>query len=136
MLDDPLTQSALSNFKTAVLMGDSSGTIHLHEYDANAPEAAHIQSADQYFDEGRRRFMIQRIRPDFETQSGSVDLTVYMRDYPQGEVRTSGPHTLSTSADKKDFRTSGRIAAVRFSGSGVSWRIGKPAIEGVFLGER
>ena len=80
--------------------------------------------------------MIQRIRPDFETQSGSVAFTILMRDYPQGDVRTSGPHTLAASQDKKDFRTSGKIVAVKFSGSGVSWRIGKPLVEGVALGER
>ena len=136
MLDDPITQAAFSSQKSAVLMGDHTGTIYLHEYDANAPDAAHIQSADRYFDEGRRRFMIQRVRPDFETQSGSVDFTILMRDHPQGDVRASGPHGLAASQDKKDFRTSGRIAAVRFSGSGVSFRIGKPVLEGVALGER
>jgi hypothetical protein len=136
LIDDQLMQPSLLSFKTAVLMGDHTGTIYLHEYDASAPDAAHIQSADRYFDEGKRRFMIQRVRPDFETQSGNVDFTVLMRDHPQGDVRTSGPHSLAASRDQKDFRTSGRIAAVRFSGSGVSFRIGKPVLEGVPLGER
>jgi hypothetical protein len=37
---------------------------------------------------------------------------------------------------KKDFRASGKIAAIRFSGSGVHYRLGKPLFDTVPLGER
>jgi hypothetical protein len=37
---------------------------------------------------------------------------------------------------KKDFRASGRIMAIKFSGSGVHFRLGKPLFDVVPLGER
>ena len=71
---------------------------------------------------------IQGFKPDFLDQVGAVNLTVYTRTEPQADDRSSGPHTLDPSTTKADFRTSGRIARVRFEGNSgpANWRLGTP----------
>jgi hypothetical protein len=125
-----------------LIMVDGSSQLFHHEIGNTANGSAlnwHIESADQYIDESQRRVMISRIIPDFEDQVGDVSLTLYMRDYPQGSDVTKGPFTLADGADKVDFRASGKIARVRFSGgsaSGSYARFGKQLFDITTMGER
>jgi len=99
----------------------------------------HIESADQYLDEGQRRVMLTSMVPDFEDQVGDVSLTLKVRDRPQGAVTSKGPYALTTATTKKDVRASGRIIAARFAGGAASGgfaRLGRPVFRGVALGER
>lgn len=128
--------SLSANIGSNVLMGDSSGNIQVHEYSGNAPTSSHIQSADYYLDDGRKRVTLHGIRPDFETQSGDVSLTLSCKNYPQGDVTTKGPHTLTAGADKKNFRASGKMIAAKFSGSDVAFRLGRPVFTASIGGDR
>jgi hypothetical protein len=137
-LDSPTVgaDGSLSQYKSAALMGDTNGDIYLHDIDSIVPTSAHIQTADQYLDEGRRRIHIHGIIPDFERQSGDVSLSLLCRSYPQGDVTTKGPYTLADEADKKDFRASGMIVAAKVSASDASFRVGRPIFKAVTGGER
>jgi hypothetical protein len=104
----------------------------------------HITSADQYLDNSGRRLMLRSFVLDFEDLEGSATtLTVYVRARPQSTAVTKGPYGLTSSATKKDFRVSGKIFSVKFSGSGYSgsndlthMRLGKPLFDAVPMGER
>jgi hypothetical protein len=109
------------------------GTIYRHEYGTTADWR--IKTADQYLDSAEQLLLLKGIWPDFEDQQGSVSLTVYVREYPQGAQVTKGPYTLSTSTRKKDFRAQGRIAALEFTGSAFA-RLGKPTFETTITGRR
>lgn len=120
---------------------NASGQAHYHEYGRNANGANldwFLKSADQYLDEGGRHMMIRGIRPDFEDQQGAISLTLSLRKYPQAEAVAKGPFILAEGAGKKDFRASGAVVALTFSGaSNPSFmRLGKPVFDAVPTGER
>jgi hypothetical protein len=133
-LDDALAGQATINFKASALMGDAQGDVHLHEYDAQYPDSAHIRTADHSLDQGRRRLMLRGIRPDFERQSGDVSLTVFARGHPQAAATSKGPYALAPGADRLCFRASGRILAFTLSAAGAGFRLGRPVLEAVALG--
>lgn len=117
------------------------GTVYQHENGNDADGAAldwHIKSADQYIGNGEQCLQFQGIWPDFEDQQGDVELTVYVREYPQSTAVTKGPYTLSEGASKKDFRASGRVAAIKFAASTEPSfaRLGKPTFQAVTTGLR
>ncbi len=109
------------------------GSVYYHEYEGTSP-TWRVKISDQYLDEGGQDVMLRSIFPDFEAQSGDVTLTVHCRKYPQGTV-TSASYTLAEGADKKDFRITGRLVGLEFSGTGFA-RIGKPVIDAVATGRR
>ena len=122
---------------TIVLMGNTQNTITQHEAVTGNYPAWHIQTADQYLDGMRRRILVTRCEPDFEIQTdGSISLTLFCRSFPQGDVVTKGPYTLADDADKVDFRASGKIIAVKFSGNGPNAKFGRHSFDCVTLGER
>ena len=118
-----------------VLLGEN-GTTVSQMVEGNAAVNWFLQTADQYFDSGRRRIMVTGCEPDFEVQSANVSLTLFCRSYPQGDVITKGPYTLAAGADKSDFRASGKIIAVKFSGSSANAKLGRPTFDCVTMGER
>lgn len=120
---------------TVVLMGNSSGTVSACEGVSGQYPSWSITTADQYLDSGRRRIMVNRCVPDFEIQGGNVSLTLNCRSYPQGDVTQKGPYTLAAGADKKDFRASGKIISVEFSGSTAA-KFGRHTFDYVILGAR
>ena len=99
----------------------------------------HIESADQYVEQGGRRMMLRGVRCDFEDQAGDISLSIKARGLPGGPESTHGPFTLTTATTKKDFRASGRIMRVRMSGgqaSGSYMRLGRLTFDAVAMGER
>lgn len=126
---------------TSVLMASGSA-VYAHELDPgsdsfHASPAWSITSADFYIDNAQRRSMIRGTIPDFEDQNGDVLLTVFMRDRPQSAAVTKGPFTVSTSTSKKDFRGSGKVIAVKYSGAaGTYARLGKQLFDVVPMGQR
>lgn len=119
---------------------DVSGNIWLHEKgnDAGGGDLEwFIEAAPQYVDEAERHVLIRDIWPDVKDQVGNVFLTVKLRDYPQATDRTKGPFTLTANASKYDFLAQGRLASIRFSGSGETFaRIGRPSFDAVATGQR
>lgn len=117
--------------------------IYVQEDGATAvvPFNWHIQSADQYLDQGERRVLVKRFIPDLEDQVGSVTLTLSSKRFPQSTATTHTAQTLTTATTKKDFRVSGMMFAAKFSGTvpttvGNYMRLGKPLFDVVTLGER
>jgi len=129
-------------FYGGIIAVDTSDRLMAPENGNNANAAAptwFIQSADQYIDEGGREMEIQRIVPDSEDQTGSVNLTLYVRQRPKSSATTKGPHVLTTTTTKKDFRASGNLVSVKFEDADATnsfWRMGKPVFTGVAKGAR
>lgn len=124
---------------TQTLAVGVNGRVYVHETGTTGEDDAlswHIQSADFHIENGTRRIMVRNCIPDFEDQSGDVSLTLYARSYPVEAAAANGPYTLTTSTRKKDFRASGRLFALRFAGSNVYARLGKPTFDCVRLGDR
>lgn len=114
------------------------GKAYIHENGLTADGGAlnwSIRSADHYFDESRRGIMIRRIVPDFEEQEGDVDLTLYVRDRAQSTRVTKGPYTIEPGDEKHDFRVTGNIVEVEFSGTTSGVRLGKPMFDIEVLGD-
>lgn len=119
---------------------DAGGRVYWHERGKSADGAAFswfIETADQYLDENAN-LMTLGVWPDIADQEGGVSLTITSRQTPQGEARTFGPYPMAPGQSKVDFRASGRLFRLRFSGrtAPTAARIGKPVFKVVFAGER
>ena len=114
---------------------DPDSRVWYHEHPAGADVSWSIRTADTYIEEGERAAEIQRFIPDFEEQDNSLSLTLHMRKDPRSAAVARGPHTITTTATRKDFRAAGRIMSVELSGTG-RMRMGKPLFEAVLRGER
>lgn len=120
------------------LMVTYDGLAYLHENGEDADGDSFdwsIKTSDIYLDESRREMMVRGVYPDFERQSGNVELTLYARPYPMSAPVTKGPYVLSTTETKKDFRASGKLMAAEWSGQDA-WRSGKPLFDMVLTGSR
>lgn len=107
------------------------GYIYEHETGETADGSAlswYIKATGQYFDEGERVVMVRDVRPDFEAQSNSVNLTFYTQAYPQASEASAGTYTLAAGREKRDLRVTGRIIAQKFAGTGFA-RFGKPTYD-------
>ena len=123
---------------THPIMVEPSGGVYYHEYGETANGGAlpwFIRSSDQYMDDGGRAVLIRGVRPDFEDQSGDIDLTFYVRRFPQGVAVEKGPYTLPNDREKKDLRVQGHIIASEFSGTEYA-RYGRPIFDLVPTGAR
>ena len=120
---------------------DYAGYAYSHENGNDANGGAmtwHITTSDQYLQEAGNRVLIRGVWPDFESQMGTVSLTVDYRAYPQATVRSKGPYALAANAEKRDFLADGRIAALTFSGTSAPSfvRFGKPSLDIVATGQK
>lgn len=122
------------------LLATYGGTVYFHENGDDADGAAldwSITSTDYYINDSAQMVMMRGVIVDFEEQQCPVDMTVYVRRYPRSTAVTKGPYALSTTATKKDFRASGKLASVKFSGgaAGGSYvRFGQHMIDAVPTG--
>lgn len=118
------------------------GTAYWHENGQTADGAPlewRIRSADQYIDDASRVVMVRGVWPDFEAQKGAVSLSITTRQWPQSPLKhVKGPYPLTVNKRKADFRATGRIACMEFSGrsSPAFVRIGQPVWDFAILGER
>lgn len=95
------------------------GAVYWHERGKSADGAVidwFIESADIYLDENMT-VMARSFWPDIADQVGGVDLTLTTRMFPQGEGTVFGPHSMAAGLDKVDFKATGRLYRVKFSGS-------------------
>lgn len=139
---------ALESVSATFIAAAPAGTVFAHEVNitgALEPDAWHIESADQYIEEGGRRLMIREVRPDFEDQGNTpITLTLNVRPYPQSVATAKGPYSLTRNLAKKSLRASGRLISVKLSAtpSGIGTlglnpvRLGKLVFDAVPLGER
>lgn len=84
--------------------------------------SGYVETADFVLGDGDDLMEVNTCWPDIKDQSGTFDLTVYTRLYPQDvNIRTRGPYAMAPNRSKRDFRATGRCARVR-----IGWR-GAPA---------
>lgn len=90
-----------------------------------------------YFSQGQRRIMVKRLLPDVEAQVGNITFTLSHLEYPQGAETTLTTKTLAVGDDRTDFRSSGKLMRLAFSGTGATFgRLGKMTFEYEELGDR
>lgn len=143
-LNNDLLQSSMGAVYSTSIITSGGGVVYATEcredVSPTGPDEWYLQSADQYVDESQRRMMIRGIVPDFKAlrvTPGPISLTVYCRSHPQATAAAKGPYALTSTATKKDFRASGKLMALLFSGGANTFvRFGKQALDVVLLGER
>jgi hypothetical protein len=136
ILDDPLLGA--DSFWSCLRIPDNGGA-SLVSFDKRSGGDTGIEwsltSSAFYIDEGAERIMLSKFIKDFERQDGAVTLGLTAYDEPNGDAVSSGNYAIATADTRKDFRLSGKLMTMEFSGSD-RWRLGKPAFEMVALGER
>lgn len=118
-----------SEANTVPVATGPSGYLYNHETgtdDDGSAMTAYVETGDFDLEDGNAFMFVDRIVPDFERLTGSVDFTFKVRDYPMGTQTTKGPLNMVPTTRFKDFRTRGRQAAVRLSSDdlGDDWRYG------------
>lgn len=116
------------------------GRPYWHERGTSADGAVRswsIKTSDTALDDNVS-MLIRGAWPDIADQTGPVNLAIYTRQYPQGAVTTFGPYALAPADDKVDFKASGRLIAVEFSGSSApsEARLGRVTFEVKARGRR
>jgi hypothetical protein len=95
------------------------GRVYWHELGHSADGQAlpwFIQSADVYLDENNGA-LVRQAWPDLaEDQLGPVQLGVTSRLHPQGPQTAFGPYTLMPGQETVDFKASGRLFQLTYSG--------------------
>lgn len=129
----PRSAASDAGVVTHPILAAPTGEVFYHEHAQGTSPSWFLKSSDQYLDEGSRAFLLRGIRPDFESQSGAIDLTLFTRRFAQGDVTQKGPYSLAVSDDRKDFLVSAHIVAVQFAGSSYV-RLGKPVFDAVPTG--
>lgn len=117
------------------------GVIYFHEKGTSANGgtlSAFVETADFDLSDGDNLMHLRGIIPDFKDQRGNINLTIYGRPYANGTRTSSGPYALTTSTQKKDFRVTGRILAMRFeaAGSNIAVRNGSLRFDMQKTGQR
>jgi hypothetical protein len=113
---------------------DSSGTLYFHESgndDNGAAMGEYIESAAFDIDEGDRVLRFKALVPDFDMSGGTVNMYIKTRFHPHGAETSSAALAVTTSTERLFLRQTGRQAALRIEGSGTghSWRLGKPRFD-------
>lgn len=130
-----------------VLIGDSDvmngaygmgtdGYFYQHEFGTDADTAAMtatLQSGDVEVDPGGNQLAhISRLIPDFKVLTGSVNLTLTGKKYPQAsETQTSGPHAITSSTKFINPRMRCRQISITVESIALSdnWRMGMPRVD-------
>lgn len=108
---------------------DASGYLREHEYgkndDGNAL-ASYVETGEFDLGDGDKLMFLNGIVPDF-VQSGTVQITLKARKWPNSEQVTKGPVNVTSSDDYIRPRIRGRQVSLRVGSNEVdaSWRIGR-----------
>jgi hypothetical protein len=105
------------------------GYLYEHETgtdDASSAMEVYVETGDFDLLDGDQFAYMDRIIPDFKNLTGTADITIKFRDYPQSTQRSKGPFAYTTDTTKIDFRGRGRQVALRVGSSSVGdhWRYG------------
>jgi hypothetical protein len=111
---------------------DGDGFVVQHEvgYDNNLAAMEGVSATSGYADlaEGLLFVFIDQIIPDFKWSGSdpSLQLTVYVQDFPGGQVRTHGPYTVTPSTQYISLRARGRQMAFKIECDAIDtfWRLG------------
>lgn len=106
----------------------SDGYVYRHEFGADADGMAmtsYAETAPFDIGDGDRVMSIQRVVPDL-TLTGSVDVTLKAKRWPQDVTEQTDTRTFTTSDVKVDLRLQGRQASFRVESDAIGdkWRVG------------
>jgi hypothetical protein len=110
----------------------SNGKMYYHEFgedDDGQPMQWFIETGDADLDESDYFMFGDDFFPNFKMENGgSVDISLLLREEPEGDRITVGPKTVLSTDKVISLRGRGRQAALRIGGNtlGMSWRMGKP----------
>lgn len=134
-----LTRTAVGRYSTGdgrPVMFGTDGKIYSHEVldtPDNAGEVmpAFIEAAPFDMDEGNRSVDVFGFIPDFERQTGNIELRLYGKDHPRDDEVMVDVLTVSPRDVIVDARTSGRQVGVRYASNvlGGDFRLGAPKLE-------
>ncbi len=102
---------------------DAAGTLYAHEDPTNPPSGVFLESGAIQISQGNEMMYTDRIIPDFERNTGTVNVTIKVRDYPAADERTKGPYPMTSSTEKVDFRIRGRQTRIRLDSDAADWRL-------------
>lgn len=116
------------------------GNVYWHERGRSAdgqPLEWSIETSDQQLSEDQTALLLG-VWPDMKSQVGPVSLSVISRLKPQADEARSGPFAMVAGEDKVDFRCSGRLFRLRFSGESLPafMRLGQIVADIVPAGRR
>lgn len=97
-----------------------------------------LETNDFSLDEDETAMLIRGFIPDFKEQQGTVNLTIYLRMYPQEVEEVYGPYPIDPTTTNVDFMATGKIARFRIEGSSApaALRLGRPVFDAVPAGRR
>jgi hypothetical protein len=116
------------------------GQTYWHERGTSADGAAlewFIETAEIYIDPNVT-VLGRQLWPDISGQLGPVNLTLYARQFPQGDVTTYGPTAMAPGLDRVDFKAKGRLFRMRYAGNSAPSfaRIGRSTLDYKICGRR
>lgn len=111
------------------------GNIYYHEKGNSADGAALsglLRTAEMFLSDDVG-YLLRKLFPDVADQVGPLMLTVYTRDFAQGDQTTYGPYTLTPGQDEVDFepKPSGKLFSflLEWSSSPANMRWGRTLLE-------
>ena len=90
-----------------------------------------LESGDFEIADGNEIMFLDRIIPDFDMSSGTIQFSIVTKQYPEStETITKGPFTIGSSTQKVNLRARGRQARIKVSceTTGTKWRWGSVRI--------
>jgi hypothetical protein len=123
-----------SELLTVPVSGDTTGAIYYDETGADANGAALSYDLEfGYVDisNGDRNADIMGMIPDFQTIVGTIDLTLLTKFYPNDSATHDGPYSLTSSTQRIDLRSDGKLFGFSLSASAIgnTFRLGLPRLD-------
>ena len=119
------TDEALANGVNVITSNIESG-----DFDITAQRSRQGQQTGVATFQGDGEFLmkIRRFVPDFLSQTGSTQVTLQLRNYPNSSQASSplGPFTITSSTDKVDTRARARAMSLKIANTAAnqSWKLG------------
>ena len=115
---------------------DSSGNMFSHERTDVSPDGAYLEG-DFDYDNGENFVFSNRFIPEFDYNSGTVNLTMTSKRYPSSTTTVSkGPFAMTSTTEKVDFRIRGRQLGIRLDSDGTRWRLSSGRLRVVASGKQ
>lgn len=120
---------------------DENGVLYIHEQGVNADGSAmgsFIESHDKEVADGGVLYHIRKLHPDFDRITGSVDVTLNAKKYPQSTATAKGPYIVNPTDERISVRARGRQISMKIESDAIddSWRMGTFAMQAVYSGGR
>jgi hypothetical protein len=119
------TDQALANGVTAITSNIESGDFDITQARSSTGQQTGVAT---FKGDGEFLMKIRRFIPDFLSQTGSTQVTLQLRNYPNSSQSSSplGPFTITSSTEKVDTRARARAISLKVANTAVgqSWKLG------------